>query len=135
MKLTLLLVSYGDPNHPIPYAYINEYRVHGGKPWGLNSAFSEVILRNGKAKVEIWRTKQKKGYSIVFGAMVNGKPCSPNAKYVMGAPKDCRSLYSSFQVDISQIPENYINKFNRIDPSSEKYGPVYRLYGRKKNVW
>ena len=116
MKVDIIRKDYGDDRHPIYYAYINDYRVYGGKPWGLCDVDREIIA-SGKKKVEVevWRTMQKKGYSIHFAYKVNGRPCNIKwlSDYVFNAPEDCRKIWSKFTVDLSQVPSECKRRYNK----------------------
>ena len=116
MKIDVIRKDYGDTNHPVYYAYINDYRVYGSKLYGLSDINREIIVSgNKKVEIEIWRTMQKKGYSIHFAYKVNGKPCNKKwlSDYVFNAPEDCRRLWTKFTIDLSQVSPECKHRHNK----------------------
>ena len=98
------------------FAYINNYRVYGNKPWGFCDIDLEIIAPGNKTvDIEVWRTKQKNGRWIRFAYKVNGKPCNPKSlsDYVFKAPEEDRVLVDSFSVGLSQVPPEHKHRFNK----------------------
>ena len=52
------------------YAYVNDYRVFGGKMYDFGTPYETFELPDGAYDVEIWRTLRKKdtNYQILWGS-------------------------------------------------------------------
>lgn len=86
-------------------AYVNDYRVFGVKPYGINDVYESFKLPDGKHDVEIWRTKRKKetDYRILWGIKIDGKPVGRGKDIFDDYPENCLQRSEHFIADIKDV--------------------------------
>ena len=110
MKLDIIRKDYDYLNHKSEKnyyswsAYVNDYRVFGSKPYGINQPYASFNLSDDVHNIEIWRTMRKKetDYRILWGFKIDGKPVG-QGKDIFNYPEDCLRLSQCFTADLKDV--------------------------------
>lgn len=111
MELKFIRKDYDYHNHNAEKAsyfwaaYINDYRIFGMKPYGINPTYESFDIPDGVYDVEIWRTLRKRetDYRILWGFKINGTPVGKRKNIFKDYPENCLQKVHTFTADIKDV--------------------------------